>query len=187
MKASYLAKGKRGKIYLKGSSAIKQSAPLHVANEVKWIRILNKKGIAPKFLSSSENSFSYKFVKGEFLPQWIENQKSRTSVIKVLKDVLSQCRTMDRLKINKLEMHNPYKHIVVTKSAKPVLIDFERCYETKKPKNTTQFCQYITGKLCSALSKKGIFLSRKKFTPLLKSYKVTYSDNDFKNITRLIR
>jgi predicted Ser/Thr protein kinase len=182
----YLTKGKRGKIYVDKNRAVKKSTSDHVSNEVLWLKILNKKKIGPKLISSSKNSFSYCFVKGEFLPEWIGKQKSKKEVLKVLKKVLEQCRIMDQLRMNKLEMHNPYKHIIVKRSSQPVLIDFERCYETEKPKNTTQFCQYLTGKLTPLLIEKGIKLKREKFTILLQDYKHTYSDADFKKILKAI-
>lgn len=197
MHFKFLTKGKRGKIYLSGDIATKKSLPRHVSNEVKWLKILNKKGIGPNLLSSTKDSFSYKFVKGPFLPEWIENQgihpltkpasRHKKEIQEMLKQVLLQCRIMDKLKINKLEMHNPYKHIVINSKTKPVLIDFERCYETKKPKNVTQFCQYlISGHLNPLLKSKGIILNRKDIILLTKQYKKTYKEQDFKKILQLL-
>ena len=51
-------------------------------------------------------------------------------------------------------MHNPLKHIIIDAKNMPVLIDFERCYETEKPHNVTQFVDFI-GKRQKLLLKKG--------------------------------
>ena len=37
----YFNKGKRGKIFLEGSIAIKKGEPKHILNEVKWLKILH--------------------------------------------------------------------------------------------------------------------------------------------------
>jgi len=77
-------------------------------------------------------------------------------VNKIIKNILEQCRIMDKLKINKKEFHKPIKHIIVYKN-KPVMIDFERCYYAEKPKNVTQFCQFISsGVVMELLEKKAI-------------------------------
>jgi len=61
----------------------------------------------------------------------------------VLKNVFEQCYKMDKLGLNKEEMHHPVKHIVVQKNGKPVLLDFERCKSRKRQHNVTQFCQFV--------------------------------------------
>ena len=91
-----------------------------------------------------------------------------------------------RKKINKLEMHNPCKHIIIDK--KPVMIDFERCYFTNKPKNVTQFCQFImSNKLILLLKHKKIKMNRKKLIASVKIYKKTYNKKDFNNILKLLK
>ncbi|MBU1203857.1 MAG: hypothetical protein KKG60_02185 [Nanoarchaeota archaeon] len=188
MSLKFLTKGKRGKIYVKENIAIKKSKQVHVQNEVKWLKILNNYNIGPKLLSSKKDRFSYTFIKGYFLPEWIENQGSKTKIKKVLRDVFLQCSQMDILKVNKLEMHNPYKHIIITNSDKPVLIDFERCYETPKPKNTTQFCQYlISMNFSKLLNSKSISINRRALITASRQYKKTYSRKDFSKVLSILR
>jgi predicted Ser/Thr protein kinase len=68
------------------------------------------------------------------------------------------------------------------------MIDFERCYETRKPKNTTQFSQYLTSKKFSLLlRKKGILLDRKRVISLAGKYKKTYLEKDFLILLKLIK
>jgi len=57
------------------------------------------------------------------------------------KEILRQCFILDKLKLNKMEMHHPLKHIIINKKIN--LIDFERTYKTEKPKNVTQFLQFL--------------------------------------------
>ena len=178
----YFNKGKRGKIFLEGNIAIKKGEPRHILNEVKWLKELNKYNIGPKLISSGKNYFKYKFVNGIFITKYIE-ESNKTKIKKVLINVLKQCRVLDKLNVNKLEMHNPYKHIIIGK--KVVMIDFERCYETLKPKNVSQFCQFLISKnIKKVLDKKKIKIDKRTLIKLIKKYKKSYNEKDFKNILR---
>ena len=74
-------------------------------------------------------------------------------------------------------MHKPLKHIIIGK--KVVLLDFERCYKSNKPKNVTQFCQFL-------LRRKLIKVKENDFIELLKGYKKNLDNKSFNKILRLI-
>jgi predicted Ser/Thr protein kinase len=76
-------------------------------------------------------------------------------------------------------MNNPYKHILIGKQIK--IIDFERCKKVDKPKNVTQFCQFIISK------KVGLRVNRDKFIKILKDYKNDQTDKDFDKIINYLR
>lgn len=179
----FLAKGKRGKVYLENGVATKFSQLFRVKNEVYWLKILNKHKIGPKLVSYNENSFSYEFVKGIEILKWIENSNKK-NIIKVLKKIISQCEILDSLNVNKKEMNHPYKHILISNN-KPVMIDFERCKITKNPKNVNQFFQFLmSSKISHLLKNKGVILQKKETQDLLKEYKKTRSKkklNEFLN------
>lgn len=148
---TFLAKGKRGVVYLvacNGKKAvIKEKRPESTAinaieNEAHWLRILNKHGIGPKFRSFKDNKLIMEYVEGELFLDWLAHQKSKFMIKKCIKEILKQCYIMDRLGIEKKEMHRPVKHLII-RNSKPVMIDFERCRRTLKPSNVTQFCQYL--------------------------------------------
>jgi len=176
----YLTKGKRGKIYVEKGIAIKKSIPKRVKNESYWLRILNKYSIGPKLIEVKKDYFKYKFIKGDFILDYFKSNNSKTVII----DVLKQCRIMDKLKVNKLEMHNPHKHIIIEKK-KPVMIDFERAYKTEKPKNVTQFCQFLMSKRVQEILKWKI--SKKELIKLLKQYKKNETEINFNKIIKYIK
>ena len=186
----FLAKGHRGIVYTgylgKKKIVIKEKNPSseairRIKNEARFLRILNKYKIGPKLLKVNKNSIIYEFVDGDFILDFIKKNK-KEKIVNVLKDILRQCFVMDKLKINKLEMHHPVKHIIIDKN--PVLIDFERCYYTEKPKNVSQFCQFIMS-ISPLLKKKGININKKRLVYLVGKYKQDYSIKKFKNIIRL--
>ncbi len=171
----YFTKGHRG-ILLTGKYkgkkiTIKAKLPeseamARMENEAKWVKRLNKKGIGPKFVFSGKDYFAYYFVEGVFFPEFAK-KATKKDAIAAAKNVLMQCHEMDKIGVDKEEMHNPYKHILV-KGKKAVLIDFERAHISQNPKNVTQFLQYLS-------SSKIKLVNRKKAISISKKYKKDYS------------
>lgn len=183
------AKGKRGIIYREGNKCIKEHNPRAVvdtiSNEARFLKILNKKGIGPIFIKYENKRLYRKFIEGIHIKEFLEQEKDKNKAISVLKQVLEQCRAMDLLGINKTELTNPYKDILITKTNKAVMIDFERCKEAKKPKNVTQFLQYIA-KNKLTLEQKRIMIDKKALIKLGKEYKHNPDKKNFKKIIRFI-
>lgn len=170
------AKGKRSFIYKKDNTIIKKINPNTKAinrleNEAHWLKILNQHNIGPKLIKLEKNALFMEFIKGTQLTKYKCNNKE----LKILlKDLLEQCFILDQLKVNKLEMHHPIKHVLV-RNKKIILIDFERCKLTKNPKNITQVCQFISRNynLPEILQK-------------AKEYKQTYSRKSFEGICKTL-
>ena len=209
---AYFAKGKRGFVYIgiyKGKRvAIKiknpKSEPIgRIKNEAEWLKILNKHKIGPKFIMFMDDKLIYEFVEGDFILDYIKNN-NKENIMKILKNIFYQMYKLDRLKVNKEEMHHPVKHIIVnkknqpiligakkskisgiSKTAKAVLIDFERTHKVKKPHNVTQFGVFIISSyLMRILKNRNIIINKNKFINLLKIYKNNVNKNNFNKITR---
>jgi predicted Ser/Thr protein kinase len=150
-------------------------------------------GIGPKVISytfesvKNENGPSdamvdflmYEFVEGEPIgelwPGLLPDKKKY-----IINELFRQLRILDVEKLDKTEMVNPYRHIIVDKigHSKPsvTLIDFERCKKTEHPANITQFSSY----LCSSNMKMGY--EQKKAIELSRKYSKSYSQEDFNNL-----
>ncbi len=188
----YLTRGKRGVIYtgmIDRSKQIKTHLPgkrdlikvavktkredskaqERIRNEVKWLKILNRKGIGPKLLFHGKDYFVYRFVEGKFILEWVKDVDKR-QIVKVLVSLLKQCYVMDEKRVNKEEMHHPLKHVIVDSGDNPVLIDFERCRQTDRPHNVTQFIEF-TCRLHGELERKGFVFSIEKIRVLAHEYK----------------
>ena len=83
---------------------------------------------------------------------------------------------MDKLGLNKEELHRPFKHIII-KDNEPVQIDFERCYESKKPHNVTQFGEFIM---------RHKLVDKDKMIELLKEYKKAQTKKNFDMVVEII-
>lgn len=173
-----LKKRKRSIIYVgkyKGKKAIlKKDLGLgNVIREGRWLKRLNKYKIGPKLLALRKNSIICEFVKGVPLIDLVKKRKIKK---KQLLEILKQCRIMDKLKINKKEFTRPYQHVLIGKEVK--IIDFERCYKSKKVRNVTQFCQF----LMQNKKRLKLKINDKRFRVLLRNYKNKPSEENFKRI-----
>ncbi|MBS3177021.1 methyltransferase [Candidatus Woesearchaeota archaeon] len=191
---AYFAKGKRGILY----SAIKNKkryviktkhpeskAQNTIENEARWLKKLNKYNIGPKYKEHGPYCVIYEYAPGIFIEEWIEKSKKR-EILKMVIACIRQCRTMDVLKMDKEEMHNPFKHIVI--QDKPVFLDFERARYTLTPKNVTQFCQYLSAeKIQVPLRKKGIELNKEKIRNFAQEYKQDYDQKTFNKIVTFLK
>ena len=153
----YLAKGKRSKVYLDNGRVVKVTNEYSAQNEAYWLKKLNKYKIGPKFYSSTKTEVVMEYIEGtRIIDYLIESSKSKC--LKIIKDCLKQCETLDKLKVNKKELTYPYKHIIVRKD-KAVFIDFERCKITERVKNVNQFKAFLESKkIKDILEEKGIEL-----------------------------
>jgi len=165
------------KVKRKESTAVER-----MENEAKWLRVLNKKGIGPKFLFSGENYVIYEFVEGEFILDWLKD-KRKEQIEMVLMNILKQCFVMDELRVNKEEMHHPHKHIIVTNFGQVVFLDFERCTRIDKPKNVTQVVEFLS-RINKELWEKGFEFKVKELRKLAKEYKKDLSKESFEKIVR---
>ena len=187
--------GKRGLIYTgiygRKRVAIKikrqeSKASDTIKNEALKLKILNKHKIGPKLVKLSGSKMVYEFIDGDFIEDYAK-RCAKKELLQLLKQVFAQCYKMDKLKLNKEEMHHPIKHIIISKK-KPVMIDFERCYESESPKNVTQFCQYIiSSKMTYILAEKGVKVDMKKMIKRAQEYKRKMSKQNFNKIIAFLK
>lgn len=177
-----LGEGKRGLVYEDKGIAVKvsNSKTNTLKFEAEVLKKINKLGIGPRFISFKENRLSMDVVKGIRIMDYLR-VNSKKNILIVLKKVFNQLRSLDEHNIDKKEMNNPYKHIIV-KGVNPVLIDFERARFSKHPQNITQFCQFLQSKkIKKILNKKKINIDFKdlpfkyKKNPSKKLFKQFYS------------
>ena len=197
----YFTKGHRGLLYTgdhKGTKVViktklaKSKAVGRMENEADFLEILNKKKIGPKFIyyDKKKEFLVYEYVEGEFFPIFIKHlgKENKSLIKKIIKQVFIQCFRMDKLRVNKEEMHHPYKHIVIDAKKRPVLLDFERCHKSAESANATQFSSYIiSGHMTELLKDKGIKVDRDKMIAAAKKYKKDVSKKNLDKMINLIK
>jgi len=187
------AHGKRGVVYkalFKGNDVaikVEKKGSKYIKNEVIWLKKLNKHDIGPKFIFSSPSYVMMEFIEGDKIFDFMR-KNDKTAIKKMLKKVFDQCFIMDKLKVNKLEMHHPHKHIIVKKDTTPVLIDFERGTKNDSPKNVTQFVQFITStNFQFSIVNKNFWMNPEKLRRFAAMYKNNMNEKNLDKIIKEIR
>ncbi len=176
----FFAKGKRSEVYFtvynKKKAVKKVIDPrfsTNLKNEAYWLSLLNKQNIGPKLFCLGKDFIVMEFIDGSRIIDYFESAKKK-SIIKTIKGILSQCHKLDILMVDKKELTNPYKHIIV-RHGNPIMIDFERCKFTQSPKNITQFLQFLSSRKVSCILKsKGILLEPGNLRIFAKAYKKSH-------------
>ncbi|MBD3318434.1 methyltransferase [Candidatus Woesearchaeota archaeon] len=189
----YFAQGKRGLVlkgnYKEHSVAIKVKRPSseaegRIANEARFLQIVNKHGIGPQFIASGKGYVIYRFVKGQYVKDWLR-LASPQETSTVLQDILRQCYELDKLGITKEEMHRPLTNAIV-KDSRATLLDFERSHYSKDPKNVSQFCQFLRNRHDILLEKR-IDIPPTVLLRLVRSYQQRRDQEHFTALQRLIQ
>ena len=186
-----LDEGHRGVIYVgtyKGKMVAIKAQRFDIKSrtidrESDMIKRVNKAGIAPKFVFKGKNYFVYTYVPGILIGHYLVNANKKETK-KVMLEVLRQCRVLDKMKISKQEMTNPYKHVIINND-KVVLLDFERAHYDPEPKNISQFCQYIM-RNHELFRKKEIKFSKDSLINLAKAYKNNQTEANYNKIKSFI-
>lgn len=187
------AKGHRGLIYT-GSYKGKQvsikklrddsKARKAIEREIEFLRGHSILDFIPEIILSGKDYFVYNFIDGITMPEFVR-QSTKQKIKAVIIRLLDYMHKLDRFGYSKQEMHNPYKHILLV-GEKPYLLDFERCRKSNKPKNVTQFCQYLISKnFSSLLAKKNLVFEKGTVISLCKDYKRNKAA--FKEIIKYLR
>ncbi|MBD3209660.1 hypothetical protein GF367_04575 [Candidatus Woesearchaeota archaeon] len=174
---TFLERGKRGVTYtgnLGGEQVlVKRCNPAAdvdtIKHEAVMLQHLNKYGIGPRFVAYEDGQLVREFVAGERIEDFL-GRATAAEARSVMLQSLQQCKKLDDVRVNKFEMTHPYKHILVDKDGKVTMIDFERCKHSEKPKNVTQFCQYVA-RLQPLLAKSGLSIDGEQVKELGKQYK----------------
>ena len=195
---TYFTRGHRG-ILFRGKyqnkdvvikTSLKESHAIdRMANERRYLSLLNQHNIGPKLIAGDKDYIMYNHIDGIRISDYIMKASinDKPAVDSILRSIFDQCRKMDQLMINKEEMHHPFKHILITKDLKPIMIDFERANHTIKPKNTTQFVQFLlTNNLRGRLQAIGYELNRKGLMDAAAMYKHDMSDGNYVKIINLV-
>ncbi len=177
-----IGEGWRGEIY-KGNYQGKTlafkvpSEEIHIypiLKEGEILKIVNKEGIGGKLFLQGEDFIAYEFIEGKELRYVISKENAK----KIFSQILEQARKLDKLKIVKEEMHRLHANVIVDKNLKVYLIDFERAKKSEKPKNITQFIQYL---ITGGTEYLGNF-DKEKAIQLMKEYKNNQTEQNFLKI-----
>jgi len=143
--------------------------------EGTYLEKVNKLNIGPRLIDFGDNFVVMEFIEGKNIDTFLKSATEKDIRI-VLKKIFHQLVMLDSKGINKFELTNPYKHIIIKQNNEPVLIDWERSRFVKRTKNVTQFSEYLMSKqILNLLQKKGLLKKPEIFKEIIKKYSMDKS------------
>ncbi|MBN2127161.1 MAG: hypothetical protein JW703_02080 [Candidatus Diapherotrites archaeon] len=133
----YLVKDLKGKI-LKLKKEKSKSTRIEMAKkEAENLREANAVSIGPKLIdfNESEHWILMEFIEGKTLAEFIEGNPAKKDLIKVIKALFKQGKKLDELYLDHGQLAGRAKNILIQKNLKPVIIDFEKASQERKPHN----------------------------------------------------
>jgi putative serine/threonine protein kinase len=115
-------------------------------HEAEMLALANSLGTGPHLIKMTKDFLLTDLIEGEHLPTWLKHsgEKKATSHIKrVLRDILKQCRNMDKAGLDHGELSHAPKHVIVDSNDRAHIVDFETASINRKPSNVTSICQYL--------------------------------------------
>jgi putative serine/threonine protein kinase len=116
---------------------------LGLQHEAQMLAKANSVQVAPRLVSVSKNFLLMQLIDGAVLPDWLDAQKEKKPLRNVLKDILEQCWRLDNVGLDHGELSKAPKHLIVDKTQKPFIVDFETASLNRKPANVTSVCQFL--------------------------------------------
>ena len=177
-------KGKCYAVKMRRSDADREN----FAHEANMLQKANLVGVGPKFVGVSKNFLLSQLIDGDLLIEWLQAHRDKVLVRRVLVDILEQCWRLDEAGLDHGELSKAPKHLLVDKSDKPFIVDFETASTQRNASNVTSVCQFLfqgnstTAKIIvESLGER----NRTKVVSALRSYKKNRNRDNFEEVLKV--
>ena len=157
-------------------------------HEARLLEKANSVEIGPKFAAVTKDFLLMQLIEGTIFPDWVEKQHDKDILRNVLHDVLEQCWRLDEAGLDHGELSKAPKHLLIDKSNKPFIVDFETASTSRKVSNVTSISQFLfQGNSDSARLVAEVLGMRDKVKLVLalKRYKKERNRNNFELLLKL--
>ncbi len=153
--------------------------------EAKLLGKANSVGVGPNMLRVSRNFLLMQFVDGVLLPKWLEKNRGKKRIRKVLREILDQCWRLDNIGLDHGELSHAPKHVIVDDDEKPFIVDFEAASMNRRPANVTSICQFLflSSKIAKVLA---AILGEKDRKAVINALKLYKKDSNHGNFCRVL-
>lgn len=159
-------------------------------SESELLKLANKAGVGPKFISSSKNFIIMEYLSGEKIGGWISGVKGKGSVRKIksaVRMVLEDCYNLDKKGLDHGELSNISKHVIV--GAKTTLIDFESSSVRRRVSNVTSATQgiFIGSGISKKINQVYKIPTKNKIIQALRQYKKDKNRKNFDELLKMLK
>jgi putative serine/threonine protein kinase len=155
--------------------------------EAQMLAKANSVQVGPRLVSVSKNFLLMQFIDGAVLPEWLDAQKEKKPLRNVLNDILEQCWRLDNIGLDHGELSKAPKHLIIEKTQKPFIVDFEAASLNRKPANVTSVCQFLFtsgGAVARAVAE---VLGERKREGIINALRLYKNDRTRENFDRVLQ
>ncbi len=156
-------------------------------HEAKMLALANGAGVGPKYVGVSKNFLLMQLIEGDLLPNWLKINKEPFKIKAVLRHVLEQCFSLDKIGLDHGELSKAPKHVIVDGQLKPWLVDFETASDARKPANVPAMCHFLFnsgGEVTRAIAELLDKQNSAEIIESLKVYKKSKTQESFEAVLR---
>ena len=162
----------------------------NLEKEAGLLKIINKYKIGPKLVASSKNFLVMEYLDGDKIGDWVDGLKKneKSSQLKlIIKKVLEDCYSLDRIGLDHGELSNLTKHVIVGK--KVTIIDFESSSVDRKVSNVTSATQAlcIGSGISKIIGRVYKIPKKQKMITVLRRYKHEGTRESFDNLLDVLK
>jgi len=162
----------------------------NLKKEAELLGITNQSNVGPKLVNFSKNFLVMEYLDGKKIGDWIASLKKKgsSSQLKtVIKKVLEDCYSLDRIGLDHGELSNITKHVII--GNKTTIIDFESSSTDRKVSNVTSATQALC--IGSRISKivGGMYKipKKQKMISVLRKYKREQTRDSFEKLLDVLK
>ena len=162
----------------------------NLKREAVLLKIINKHKIGPKLVASSKNFLVMEYLDGEKIGDWVDSLKKKGNspqLKTVIKKILEDCYSLDRIGLDHGELSNLSKHVIVGK--KITVIDFESSSTDRKVSNVTSATQAlcIGSGISKIIGRVYKIPKKQKMITVLRRYKREGTRESFENLLSVLK
>jgi len=162
----------------------------NLKKEAELLGITNQSNVGPKLVNFSKNFLVMEYLEGKKIGDWVGSLKKKGNspqLKTVIKKILEDCYSLDRIGLDHGELSNLSKHVIVGK--KITVIDFESSSTDRKVSNVTSATQAlcigsgiskIIGRVCKIPKKQ-------KMITVLRRYKREGTRESFESLLSVLK
>ncbi len=180
-----LVNGKRTALKMRRIDADRENLK-HEAEMLDKANIVN---VGPKLIDVTKNFLLTKLIDGDLLADWLETHKEKRLVRKVLVGILEQCWRLDKIGLDHGELSKAPKHLLMDRSDKPFIVDFETASVERKVSNVTGVCQFLfagNSTTSQLIAKTLGEINRTKLIDALRGYKRERTRESFELLLKMV-
>jgi len=162
----------------------------NLKKEAELLKITNQSSVGPKLVGFSKNFLVMEYLEGKKIRDWVANLKKKGSSQQlkiIIKKILEDCYSLDRIGLDHGELSNISKHVIVGK--KTTIIDFESSSTGRKVSNVTSATQALCigsgiSKIIGRIYK---IPKKEKMISVLREYKQKQTRDSFEKLLDVLK